>query len=161
MEPAAPWLTRRCAWIDHSDELPVIDGTIIRLTVQRLHSGGGEHAGLAVVVRCGRQPAPGHQVDHCWQAFLRRFDIEHTFRLLKQTPGWPRPRPRLRQPEAADRWTWLLLAVHAQLRLTRPLAADLRHPWERPARPSQADSSPGPACLFGVELGSCRWVVVR
>jgi hypothetical protein len=23
-------------------------------------------------------------VDRCWQAFLRRFDLEHTFRLFKQ-----------------------------------------------------------------------------
>jgi hypothetical protein len=29
------------------------------------------------------------QVDLLWQAFLRRFDIEHTFRLLKQTLGHP------------------------------------------------------------------------
>jgi hypothetical protein len=38
-------------------------------------------------------------------------------------------------PQAADRWTWLLIAAHTQLRLARPLAADLRRPWERPAPP--------------------------
>lgn len=37
----------------------------------------------------------------------------------------------LRSPEAADRWTWLLIVAHTQLRLTRPLAADLRRPWEK------------------------------
>ena len=42
-------------------------------------------------------------VDRSWEAFLRRFDLEHTFRLFKQTLGWTRP--RLREPEAADRWT--------------------------------------------------------
>lgn len=32
-------------------------------------------------------------------------------------------------PEAADRWTWLVIAAHTQLRLARPLAVDLRRPW--------------------------------
>jgi hypothetical protein len=64
---------------------------------------------------------------------LRRFDIEHTFRLLKQTLGWTCP--KLRTPEAADRWTWLILAAYTQLRLARQLAADLRRAWEKPAYP--------------------------
>src|SRR5262249_39543927 len=41
--------------------------------------------------------------------------------------------PKLRSPEAADRWTWLLIAAYTQLRLARGLAADLRRPWEKPA----------------------------
>jgi hypothetical protein len=74
-------------------------------------------------------------VDLNWQAFLRRFDLEHTFRMIKQTLGWTRP--KLRTPEAADRWTWLVIAAHAQLRLTREAAADLRRPWEKPAEPAR------------------------
>jgi hypothetical protein len=27
-------------------------------------------------------------VDRLWQAFLRRFDLEHTFRMFKQILGW-------------------------------------------------------------------------
>jgi hypothetical protein len=72
-------------------------------------------------------------LDRVWRCYLRRFDIEHTFRFAKQVLGWTRP--RLRSPAAADRWTWLILAAHTQLRLARPLAEDLRRPWERPARP--------------------------
>lgn len=49
-------------------------------------------------------------VDLRWQAFLRRFDLEHTFRFVKQTLGWPRP--KLRTPQAADRWTWIVMAAH-------------------------------------------------
>jgi hypothetical protein len=45
--------------------------------------------------------------------------------------------PKIRDPQAADRWTWLIITCHAQLRLARPLAADLRHPWERPAPPGR------------------------
>ena len=41
-------------------------------------------------------------VDRWWQAFLRRFDLEHTFRLFKQTLGWTAP--KIRTPTAADRW---------------------------------------------------------
>ena len=58
-------------------------------------------------------------------------DIEHTSRFLKQVLGWTRP--KLRGPAAAGRWTWLILASHAQLWLARSLAADLRLPWQRPA----------------------------
>ena len=56
--------------------------------------------------------------------------IEHTIRFAKQTLGWTIPRPR--QPEQADRWTWLVLAGYTQLRLARRVAADARLPWERP-----------------------------
>jgi hypothetical protein len=56
----------------------------------------------------GATPA---DVDRWWQAFLRRFDLEQTFRLLKRTLGWTRP--KLRTPEAADRRTWLIIAAHA------------------------------------------------
>jgi hypothetical protein len=61
--------------------------------------------------------------------------LEHTFRLYKQVLGWTAP--KIRNPEAADRWTWLIITTHAQLRLARPLAADLRLPWERPAPPGR------------------------
>jgi hypothetical protein len=74
-------------------------------------------------------------VDLCWQAFLRRFDIEHTFRMLKQTLGWTTP--KLRTPEQGDRWTWLILAAYTQLRLARNLAIDLRRPWEKAAKPGR------------------------
>ena len=73
-------------------------------------------------------------MDRAWQAFLRRFDIEHTFRFLKQMLGWTRP--RLRDPAAADRWTWIVIACYAQLWLARGLAEDLRLPWQRPAPPA-------------------------
>jgi hypothetical protein len=56
--------------------------------------------------------------------------IEHTIRFCKQTLGWTTPRPR--HPEQADRWTWLVVAGYAQLRLARQIASDRRLPWERP-----------------------------
>ena len=75
------------------------------------------------------------EVNRTWQAFLRRFDLEHTFRFLKQVLGWTRP--KLRDPAAADRWTWLIIACYAQLYLARHLAADIRLPWQRPCPPGR------------------------
>jgi hypothetical protein len=120
-------LESRCAWQGHDGELPVVEGTVIRLSVD--HLPGGQHPG-PVWVWSSRAGTSGAEVDRAWQAFLRRFDIEHTFRFLKQVLGWTRP--KLRDPAAADRWTWLIIACYAQLYLARPLAADLRLPWQRP-----------------------------
>lgn len=55
--------------------------------------------------------------------------------MIKQTLGWTVP--KLRNPAAADRWTWLIITAHTQLRLARHLAEDLRRPWERPATPGR------------------------
>ena len=65
---------------------------------------------------------------------MRRFDLEHTFRLFKQILGWTAP--KIRDPAAADRWTWLIIACHTQLRLARPLTDDLRRPGNDPHRPA-------------------------
>ncbi|KPH99340.1 hypothetical protein OV450_5278 [Actinobacteria bacterium OV450] len=113
-----PRLTRRAAWGDHEGPLPIIEGTVIRLSVEKLPSGG---VNKPVWLWWSGTSADPTDVDRCWQAFLRRFDVEHTFRLLKQTLGWTRP--KLRDSQAADRWTWLVLAAHTQLRLARPSLA--------------------------------------
>lgn len=125
-----PRLTRRCAWEDFADELPMISGTVIRLQVDHLPSGGDPKP---VWLWWSKTDATEADVDRCWQSFLRRFDIEHTFRQFKQTLGWTAP--KLRDPAAADRWTWIVIAAYAQLFLARPLADELRRPWEKPAEP--------------------------
>ncbi len=81
----------------------------------------------------GARPA---DVDFIWSCYLRRFDLEHTFRLFKQSLGWARP--RLRDPQAADRWTWIVIVAHTQLRLAVPLTTDQRKPWEKTTRPGTA-----------------------
>jgi hypothetical protein len=127
-----PRLTHRSAWLDHDGPLPVIEGTLIRLQVDHLP---GDRDPKPVWLWWSQTGALPHDVDRLWQSFLRRFDLEHTFRLFKQVLGWTAP--KIRDPEAADRWTWLIIVCHAQLRLARPLAADLRLPWERPAPPGR------------------------
>jgi DDE superfamily endonuclease len=127
-----PTLTHRSGWIGHDGELPILPGTVIHLEVERLP---GHRDPDPVWLWCSDPAADQDLVTACWTMYLRRFDLEHTFRFLKQTLGWTRP--KLRSPEAADRWTWLVLAAHTQLRLARPLAADLRRPWERPLPPEK------------------------
>jgi hypothetical protein len=127
-----PRLTHRAAWLDHDGPLPVIEGTLIRLQVDYLP---GDRDPKPVWLWWSRTGAVPAEVDRCWQAFLRRFDLEHAFRLFKQVLGWTAP--KIRDPAAADRWTWLIIACYAQLCLARPLASDLRRPWERPAPPGR------------------------
>jgi hypothetical protein len=75
-----------------------------------------------------------------WRAYVHRFDLEHTYRFCKQTLNWTTP--RVRYPEQADRWTWLVLLAYTQLRLARRAIADCHLPWERPQRPGRRTLSP-------------------
>jgi hypothetical protein len=122
--------THRSAWTSQLGALPVIEGTVIRLRVEHLPRGATPKPVLLWWSGTDSTPA---DVDRLWQAFLWRFDIERTFRLFKQALGWACP--EIRTPEAADRWTWLIVVAFTQLRLARPLAAELRRPWGMPTRP--------------------------
>jgi len=126
-----PKLARRDGgWQDHPGKIPVIEGTMIQLRAARL-PGGREQKPLWL---WASDPAAGPgEVTVLWQAYARRFDLEHTFRFFKQVLGWTAP--KIRNPEAADRWTWLIIAAYAQLRPAAALAADLRLPWQRPQPP--------------------------
>jgi DDE superfamily endonuclease len=88
-------LTRRSAWISHDGTLPVIEGTLIRLQVDHLP---GDRLPKPVWLWCSVTDASPAAVDRLWQAFLRRFDLEHTFRLFKQVLGWTAPKFATRPP---------------------------------------------------------------
>jgi DDE superfamily endonuclease len=77
-----PRLTHRAAWLDHEGELPLIEGTLIRLEVEHLSK---DREAPAVWLWSSRTGSSDADVDRAWQAFLRRFDLKHTFRLFKQT----------------------------------------------------------------------------
>ena len=119
--PAAPPAhpPRRC-WLDHHGELPVIDGTLIRLQVDHLP---GDRDPKPVWLWCSATAATPAEVDRWWQAFLRRFDLEHTFRLFKQVLGWTAP--KIRNPAGSG-----------------PLdLADHRRPYPAPPRPATGRGS--------------------
>jgi hypothetical protein len=110
---------------------PIVRGTVIRVQVQRVPAKTRPPKVLWLWwAGCGEL-----DLDLAWRAYVRRFDLEHTVRFAKQTLGWTTPRPR--HPEQADRWTWLVLAGYAQLRLARAVVADARLPWERPRPPGK------------------------
>jgi DDE superfamily endonuclease len=125
-------LAARAGWEDHDGKLPVVEGTLIRLQVEHLP---GNRSPDPLWLWSSRAGTTADEVNRCWQAFLRRFDIEHMFRFFKQVLGWTRP--KLRDPAAADRWTWLILAAYTQLWLARRLADDIRLPWQRPCPPGR------------------------
>ncbi|WEH43350.1 hypothetical protein PZB77_29795 [Streptomyces sp. AM 2-1-1] len=127
-----PRLTRRAAWLDHDGPLPLIKGTVIRLIVEKLPSGG---VNKPVWLWWSGTGATSDDVNRCWQSFLRRFDIEHTFRLFKQT--LERTQPCLRSSEAADRWTWLRIAAQP-----RREQSHCHRRRVQPTRPPQSRHTP-------------------
>jgi hypothetical protein len=99
---------------------PLMRGTLILVEVER----------LAKRTRIPQQlwlwwhgPEPP-QLAQVWRAYVGRFKLKHTFRFIKQFLNWTLP--RVRHPEQADRWTWLVVLAYTQLRLARPLVADHR-----------------------------------
>jgi DDE superfamily endonuclease len=105
---------------------PVVPGTLILVEVSRLP---GRTRKPQVLWLWWHGPGtPDLAV--IWRAYVRRFDLEHTFRFVKQILNWTTP--RVRHPEQADRWTWLVIIVYTQLRLARFVVCDRRLPWERP-----------------------------
>ena len=118
-------------------ELPVLRGTVLRVTVEHLPDGRTPHKTMWL---WHAGPAP-LSPDELWRAYLARFDEEHAFKFAKGTLGLTAA--KVRTPQQADRWVRLVMAAAAQLLLARPHAADLRRPWEtrppagRPLTPGQ------------------------
>jgi hypothetical protein len=67
-------LARRAGWEHHDGELPVVEGTVIRLAVGHLP---GDRSPDPLWLWSSRAATHADTVDRTWQAFLRRFDIEH------------------------------------------------------------------------------------
>jgi hypothetical protein len=86
-----PRLTHRTAWVGHVGTLPVMEGTVIRLEVDRLPSGAIPKP--VWLGHCHVDLTPD-QVEVLWQAFLRRFDIEHVRHEAHVTVCGARPHRR-------------------------------------------------------------------
>jgi hypothetical protein len=109
--------------------LPIVIGTLVLVEVERLPRGERRREPKKLWLWWDGPGEEEPDLDLLWRAYIRRFDLEHTFRFLKQTLGWTTP--RVRHPEQADRWTWLVVSAFTQLRLARSGVADRRLPWER------------------------------
>jgi hypothetical protein len=126
-----PRLLCRGHWSEF-DQPPIVAGSVIRVDVEHLPKPTSRSKKTLWLWWSGEgQP----DLDRCVRAYLRRFDIEHTFRFAKQTLGWTTP--RVQTPEQADRWAWIVAAALTELRLARGLVCDLRLPWEQPLDPSK------------------------
>lgn len=112
----------------HTQPAPTVELTVLRVTLGRLPRREQPPKPLWLVWHGGVLPPDLRTV---WHWYQRRFAVEHAFRFLKQALGWTTV--RLRSPQQADRWSWLLAAGLWQLWLARALVADARLPWERPA----------------------------
>ena len=101
-------------WFAGRKDLPVLRGTLVHVTVERLPDGRDPHRAMWLW-----HTGPGPlSLDELWRAYLARFDIEHAFKLLKGTLGLTAA--KVRTPGQADRWVRILMAAHAQLLLARP-----------------------------------------
>ena len=108
--------------------LPIVVGTLVLVEVERLPRGERRRKPRVLWLWWHGPEGEAPNLELIWRAYIRRFDLEHTFRFLKQALGWSTP--RVRHPEQADRWTWLVVAAFTQLRLARAHVADMRLPWE-------------------------------
>ncbi len=118
------------AWTElHVSGAPDAPFSVIRVQVERLPNKKLPPRPLWLAWIGGPLPA---DLSVVWRWYLRRFTVEHAFRFFKQTLGWTTVRPR--NPDAADRWTWLIAGACWQLWLARPLMSEVRLPWEH-ARP--------------------------
>lgn len=120
--------TRRAGERYGSESAAVAKGTVVLVEVERLPRGERRRRPKKLWLWWSGEGEPNLSL--LWQSYVRRFDLEHTIRHLKQALGWTTP--RVRHPEQADRWTWLILAAYTQLRLAKGIVADRRLPWERP-----------------------------
>jgi len=118
---------------DPDGQLTIVTGTVIRVQVSTLPGRSRQPTTLWLWWAGPANTPP--DLDLCWRAYTRRFDLEHTVRFCKQTLRWTLPRPRT--PQQADRWTWLIIAAYTQLRRLRYHVADLQLPWEKPCAPHQ------------------------
>jgi DDE superfamily endonuclease len=109
--------------------MTIVPGTLLRVQVERL-PGRIDREAKVLWLWWDAPTGTALDLDMAWRAYIRRFDLEHTYRFVKQVLGWTTP--KIRTPEQADRWTWLIIAAYTQLRLARPLVGEHHLPWQQP-----------------------------
>ena len=125
---------QRCPWLDYKDELPVVvEGSLVCLQVERL-PGGGEPE--PVWLWSSATGAGADQVDRSLTSVPAPVLLGAHFHLFRQTLG--RTCPKVCSPQAAHRWTWLVITAHTRLRPARSLRICAACGSERPGpgRPS-------------------------
>ena len=114
----------------------IVRGTLVLVEVERLPRQTRNPKRLWLRWRGPGQP----DLALLWRAYVRRFDLEHTYSVCKQTLNWTTP--RVRTPQQADRWTGVVVLADTQLRLARRTIQDVHLPWEAPQRPDRRTLTP-------------------
>ena len=78
------------------------------------------------LVWVGIQMPPLNEI---WQLYLRRFALEHWYRLAKQTLHWTVP--KLSTPEQCKRWSDLMPLLTWQLWLAKDAVREIRLSWQK------------------------------
>jgi hypothetical protein len=115
--------------IRDSDGRPaIIECSLIRIAVDRLPAQRGHGRPHPLWLWWAGPPGTTPDLPRVATAYLHRFDVEHTIRFAKQTLGLTTP--KLRTPDQAQRWSWLIIAAYTQLRLAARLVGDHHLPWQ-------------------------------
>jgi hypothetical protein len=68
--------------------LPIVVGTLILVEVERLPRGERRREPRVLWLWWHGPDGTAPDLDLIWRSYVRRFDLEHTFRFLKQSMGW-------------------------------------------------------------------------
>lgn len=136
-------------WWEADEALEVNDSNLGYLRVRRwqnLHfSGSASQAMQLILVERIEPVAPGAQskplwlvwvgqsqpcLELIWRQYLRRFAVDHWYRLLKQRLHWTLP--QLSTPQQCERWSDLMPMLTWELWLARDLVAQHHLPWQKP-----------------------------
>jgi hypothetical protein len=83
-----PKISHRNGHWTSSGAPPIVRGSVIRVEVEHLPKPTARTKKTLWLWWSGPDDP---DLDRCWRAYLRRFDIEHTFRFAKNTLGWTTP----------------------------------------------------------------------
>jgi hypothetical protein len=136
-------------WWEADEVLEVDDSKLGHLLVRRwqnLHfSDSASHSMQLILVERIDSVAPGAKLkplwlvwvgqslpslELIWRQYLRRFAVDHWYRLLKQRLHWTLP--QLSTPQQCERWSDLMPILTWELWLARDLVAQHHLPWQKP-----------------------------
>jgi hypothetical protein len=123
---------------------PIVRGSVIRVDVERLPKPSSRANNKLLWLWWSGPGEP--DLDLCLHAYLHRFDLEHTYRFVKNTLGWTTPSlraPRASRPLDLAHRRRLCPAPHSPRHRQRPTIAmgtaeraRKAHPGQGPARVS-------------------------
>ena len=88
--------------------LPIVVGTLILVEVERLPRGESRREPRVLWLWWHRPEGAAPDLDLIWRSYVRRFDLEHTFRFLKQSmeDGRRRGFATPSRPTGGVGWSW-------------------------------------------------------